>query len=171
VLTAVVSREHVPGRNSPISLAEMRCEKFILVTASGENYLVLRDRWRLLQLRCLGDSIAFDSGAMALLVDELPNVEPEIRLLRRFSAIYRARESNESTTAWSPQSMRLRNALVALDGSLNGATYREIAEHIHGPEMVADAWRGSRRDLKDRMVRLVRRGHHLSAGGYRDLLQ
>ncbi len=149
----------------------MHCEKSILITASGEYYLILRDRWRLLQIRCFGDSIALDPGAMALLVDELPKVELEIRLLRRFAVLNRARGSDGSTTAWSPQSTRLRNTLVALDGSLNGATYREIAELIHGSESVADAWRGSRRDLKDRMVRLVRRGHHLSTGGYRDLLK
>ena len=149
----------------------MRCDKSILVTSSGEYYLVLRDRQRSLQLRCLGESIALDPGAMAILIDELPRVEPKIRLLRRFSLLYRARGPDGSSTAWSPHSMRLRNTLVALDGSLNGVTYREIAELIHGPEAVANAWRGSRRDLKDRMIRLVRRGRHLSDGGYRVLLR
>ena len=65
----------------------------------------------------------------------------------------------------------MRNSLIALDGWINGVSYREIALAIHGPDFVRENWSQGQRALKDRMVRLVRRGRYLMDGGYRDLLR
>lgn len=66
---------------------------------------------------------------------------------------------------------RLRQALLALDGSLAGATYRQIATTIFGEERVSTEWSAASRFLKDRVRRLVAKGHALMNGGYRDLLR
>lgn len=65
---------------------------------------------------------------------------------------------------------RLHQALIALDGSLAGRTYREIAITIYGERRVAEDWQGPSLFLKDRMRRLVAKGTELMNGGYRDLL-
>lgn len=65
---------------------------------------------------------------------------------------------------------RLRHALIALDESLAGKTYRQIAISLFGEQRVAEEWRGVSQFLKDRTRRLVAKGHELMNGGYRDLL-
>ncbi|KRR25248.1 hypothetical protein CQ14_09530 [Bradyrhizobium lablabi] len=65
---------------------------------------------------------------------------------------------------------RLYHALVALDASMAGKTYRQIAIAIFGEKRVAEEWGGASQFLKDRTRRLVAKGHELMGGGYRDLL-
>jgi hypothetical protein len=66
---------------------------------------------------------------------------------------------------------RLHHALIALDESLNGKTYRQIAIAIFGEKKVAEEWQGASQFLKDRTRRLVAKGTELMQGGYRDLLR
>ena len=64
---------------------------------------------------------------------------------------------------------RLVLALRALDGRLERATYRDIAEILFGSgRMPERGWKTH--DLRDRTVRLARLGFSLMKGGYRRLL-
>jgi hypothetical protein len=64
---------------------------------------------------------------------------------------------------------RLALALRALDGRLEKASYRDIAEALFGTgRMPESGWKTY--DLRDRTVRLVRLGHAMMQGGYRRLL-
>jgi hypothetical protein len=65
---------------------------------------------------------------------------------------------------------RLALALRALDARSDGRTYREIAEVLFGGTRVFERqWRTH--DLRNRTIRLVRRGAALVHGGYRALLR
>ncbi|WP_170937232.1 MULTISPECIES: DUF2285 domain-containing protein [Rhodomicrobium] len=70
--------------------------------------------------------------------------------------------------SWSTQTLRLRNALIALDGHAAGASYREIAAIIFGKERVTKDWPDP--SLKDRVRRSLRRGQAYANGGYRVLI-
>jgi hypothetical protein len=61
--------------------------------------------------------------------------------------------------------------LIALDGDLAGASYREIAVKIYGERIVAQSWSSTSRYLKDRIRRLVINGHKLMNGRYLNLLR
>ena len=64
---------------------------------------------------------------------------------------------------------RLTLALRALDGRLETATYRDIAQVLFGASRVPErGWKTH--DTRDRTVRLVRLGLFLMQGGYRRLL-
>ena len=64
---------------------------------------------------------------------------------------------------------RLVLALRALDGRLEKASYRDIAEALFGAgRMPERGWKTY--DLRDRTVRLARLGHAMMQGGYRRLL-
>ena len=64
---------------------------------------------------------------------------------------------------------RLVLALRALDGRLEKASYRDIAEALFGAgRMPERGWKTY--DLRDRTVRLARLGHAMMHGGYRRLL-
>lgn len=60
--------------------------------------------------------------------------------------------------------------LIALDGHLEGRTYREIAEVLLGKDRVGTHWTDETRWMKSRVRRAVERGIALMNGGYRDLL-
>lgn len=65
---------------------------------------------------------------------------------------------------------RLILALRAVDGSLEGHSYREIAQGLFGKHRIPD--RGWKTDhLRSRTIRLVRAGLRLMRGGYRALLR
>jgi hypothetical protein len=64
---------------------------------------------------------------------------------------------------------RLALALRALDGRLENASYREIAEALFGSARIPErGWKTH--DLRDRTVRLARLGFAMMRGGYRRLL-
>ncbi|WP_316172268.1 DUF2285 domain-containing protein [Bradyrhizobium sp. SZCCHNRI3037] len=65
---------------------------------------------------------------------------------------------------------RLAMALRALDGHLEGASYRTIAGVLFGPARIpAGAWKTH--DLRSRTIRLVQLGLRMTRGGYRELLR
>ena len=65
---------------------------------------------------------------------------------------------------------RLKLALRALDGSLDGADYRAIAEGLFGDRVpTGAAFRDN--SLRGQAIRLVRYGVDLMSGGYLDLLR
>lgn len=65
---------------------------------------------------------------------------------------------------------RIDYVLRALDGHLSGASYREIAENLFGPDRVAaEPWKTA--SLRDATIRLVRSSVALMRGGYRKLLR
>ena len=59
--------------------------------------------------------------------------------------------------------------LQALDGTLAGASQREVAEVLYGITTVAERWYDDS-DLRAQVRRLIRRGQTLMAGGYHRLL-
>ncbi|CAN5226103.1 hypothetical protein BH10PSE3_BH10PSE3_07270 [soil metagenome] len=68
------------------------------------------------------------------------------------------------------QRSRLARSLFALDGSLRGQSYRDIAAGLLGDDNLAtDAFKTS--SVRDVTIRLVRRGRSLMAGGYLKLLR
>ncbi|MPZ41506.1 MAG: DUF2285 domain-containing protein [Rhizobiales bacterium] len=87
-----------------------------------------------------------------------------IKLLQRFSEVDDLRKIGRSP--WASDE-RLRHTLTALDGK----SYREIAIMIFGEERVIEDWNGASRFMKDRVRRLVAKGHDLMDGGYRELLR
>ncbi|PBB29681.1 DUF2285 domain-containing protein [Mesorhizobium sp. WSM3882] len=64
----------------------------------------------------------------------------------------------------------LHFVLQALDGSLGGASHREIARALLGQQRVHADWTDPRSHLRDRIRRAVRRGHMLMDRGYQDFL-
>ncbi|WFU37091.1 DUF2285 domain-containing protein [Bradyrhizobium brasilense] len=61
-------------------------------------------------------------------------------------------------------------ALRAMDGWLEGNSYRKIAQGLFGHSSIPDrGWKTH--DLRSRTIRLVQTGLRLMRGGYRDLLR
>jgi hypothetical protein len=66
---------------------------------------------------------------------------------------------------------RLVLTLRALDGRLDGETYRAIAQALFGATRVPTGVGWKTHDLRDRTIRLARAGVTLMQGGYLELLR
>lgn len=72
---------------------------------------------------------------------------------------------------WNVDTIRHRDALIALDLRSVGRTYREIAVAIYGQSAVATGWNDPSSAMKNRVIRSVKRGYRLMNGGYKSLLE
>ncbi|WP_448044339.1 DUF2285 domain-containing protein [Bradyrhizobium liaoningense] len=90
---------------------------------------------------------------------------------RRLWRALNGRPPGEPLHALAPhRRRRFALALRAFDARTDGATYREIAEVIYGPERISERdWRTH--DLRNRTIRLAQTGFALVRGGYRALLR
>ncbi len=70
----------------------------------------------------------------------------------------------------APTALQELHTLQALDGTLAGASLREVAEGVFGTDAVVKGWYADG-GLRSRVRRLVRRGLTLMRGGYRRLAQ
>ena len=70
----------------------------------------------------------------------------------------------------APAALLELNTLQALDGTLAGASLRDVAEGLFGVDAVAADWYADSA-LRARVRRLVHRGDALMRGGYRRLAQ
>ncbi len=105
---------------------------------------------------------------------ELPlDVDFEIRAhaARRLWRALNGRATGPAFHELSPQRrQRLALVLRALDGRVEGNSYREIAEVLFGTRRIPErAWKTH--DLRNRTIRLVQSGFALMRGGYRELLR
>lgn len=93
-----------------------------------------------------------------------------IEALARFWQTLNDRPPSLDTRLTAQRRRRLRKMLQAVDGHLDGATYRQIANTLHGTSRVAaDPWKTS--TLRDSTIGLVKDGRALIKGGYRRLLR
>lgn len=99
--------------------------------------------------------------------DVLHRLTGLLRLYRRLNG----RPAGPVPRTWTITA-RLRQRLVpmvrALDGHLAGASYRQIAEALHGSGAIGDGWKTSSR--RGQTIRLVKDGLATMKGGYRKLL-
>jgi hypothetical protein len=102
-------------------------------------------------------------------IDGFSDLNVQTEMLKRLHRFAEQAPSVASRPAFTIDE-RLHHALIALDESLRGKTYRQIAITIFGEKKVAEEWQGPSQFLKDRTRRLVAKGTELMKGGYRDLL-
>ena len=96
----------------------------------------------------------------------LDRIEAALRLWRMLQG--RPSASNGRLTAQRRQ--RLRRMLQAIDGHIDGASYRDIGKVLYGKSRIAaDVWKTSA--LRDSTIGLVQDGRAMIDGGYRSLLR
>lgn len=149
---------------------ELPGEKFFLVAPGRRDKLVIRATGYAAQLALDGNgapvpqavSFSLKVGADGLARESLRHLEEFGRVCRGLSA-----RRNPPRGA-SPD--KLRDALIALDGELQGVPRRRIAEAIFGADAVKRGWDDGDESYKKRAKRLVEKGLMLMESGYRELL-
>lgn len=97
-------------------------------------------------------------------------LRPHLRALEVFNHLWHRGAVPSRLLSATVNTDRLRFVLRALDGSLAGASYREIAAGLIGADRVRDSWRNDSEHMKNRIRRAVQRGRMLMTKDYRRLL-
>jgi hypothetical protein len=137
--------------------------------ASDGWHAVLRIRGAEYRLWLAGPPAMSMSYAAVLPLD--PDFEVRAHAARRLWRAINGRVPGPAFHELSPQRReRLILAIRALDGRMDGGTYRAIAEVLFGKKRIPErAWKTH--DLRNRTIRLVQSGVALMRGGYRELLR
>lgn len=139
-------------------------------TPDGSRHLLCQYANHFLQVHICG---SWPSGSIHLLTDAVvaPHaLKPRLRALELFNHLWHAGTVPGRFASAAANVDRLRFVLRALDGSLAGASYREIAVVLIGADRVQANWRDDNDHLKSRVRRAVRRGRTLMNKGYLRLL-
>ena len=154
-----------------ISLGRFSCRKALLKTIEGEQYLLLTDKRRVAQVRCIGDDIRIYPFVLKPIIEGFPYVEGRYRLVRNLADLYRNRRFSNSGSGWTVEGLRHRDALATFDRRLEGFSYQQIAVFIYGEDVVYSDWNNPGQTMKNRIIRSVKRGQRMVDGGYKALLK
>jgi hypothetical protein len=137
--------------------------------ASDGWYVLLRIRGIEHRLWLREPPVAEQAYAAELPFDD--DFEIRAHAARRLWRVLNRRSAGPSFHELSPpRRQRLALALRALDGRIEGNSYRTIAEGLFGARRIPErGWKTH--DLRNRTIRLVQTGFDLMRGGYRQLLR
>ena len=151
------------------TLAEFKADRRAVIGVDGMPLVLMKGR---------GVHVAVDIRGLPVLtapfdpvfeLRDLDDVSAQTELLKRLQRFTEPAAKAAQRPPFASDE-RLHHALIALDESLKGKSYRQIAITIFGEKRVAEEWQGPSQFLKDRTRRLVTKGTELMKGGYRDLL-
>jgi hypothetical protein len=157
--------------SSHISLGNFRADRSAVIGADGVPVVSMKGRGFAVGLIAAGWHVLTHPAIVTFELKAFEEFSSRIECLEILRRLSQPSTSTSFGRLPLQATERLHHALLALDGSLHGRPYREIATMIFGARRVAEDWNATSRSLKDRTRRLVTRGHHLMNGGYRDLLR
>ncbi|WP_256378846.1 DUF2285 domain-containing protein [Bradyrhizobium sp. Ai1a-2] len=150
-------------------LSDFKADRCAVVGTDGISRVLLRGRGLHVPLEIRGLQVLTAPFVPVFELRDLGDISNHAELLSRLQRLTEpAPQLGQVLMCTSNE--RLQHALTALDESLMGKTYRQIAITLFGESKVAEDWQGPSQFLKDRVRRLVAKGNELMKGGYRDLL-
>lgn len=154
-----------PGRTCDLRDRMISAFDITHVTDSiGREFLLLRGKGRVVQVRCTGLSLlGMEPVRMNLAISDIGAYERKLKAQKAALATLDDGPENE-IPQWTKRTQILRNGLIALDGLDAGLSRREIAELLHGTDRVAADWNGP--SLRHAMRYLIRKAEALRDGGY-----
>ena len=143
-----------------------------LIDLDGGEHVVLQRSDQAVTLHAQESCLIAAPVAFSLLITGSHELRHAPRVLHRLNELIAPPTTNGASVRTAHQNYdRLRDALIGLDNDLAGMTYRTIAAVLFGERAAAEDWGGGQSTLKQRVRRTIKRGHNLSNGGYRRLLQ
>jgi hypothetical protein len=151
------------------TLAEFKADRRAVIGVDGVPLVLMKGRGVHVAVDIRGLSVLTAPFEPVFELRDLGDVSGQAELLKRLQRFTEPAPKAAQRPPFATDE-RLHHALIALDESLAGKSYREIAITIFGEKRVAEQWYGPSLFLKDRIRRLVAKGTELMKGGYRDLL-
>jgi Uncharacterized conserved protein (DUF2285) len=162
-----IVRSTAASNGNALSLTEMSAGE--IRQASDGWHVILRIRGIEHRLWLREPPVVGSPYAAELALDS--DFEIRAHAARRLWLVLNGRPAGPAFQELSPhRRQRLALALRALDGRIEGNSYRVIAEGLFGANRIPErAWKTH--DLRNRTIRLVQSGFALMRGGYRALLR
>jgi hypothetical protein len=155
-----------------VALAALAPWLTVVADPEGREHAALSDGRRRIRLDIETGCLAGEEAVtLEYLLRGVRSAQPRLLTLRRLLALVRHRRFVRSLFPDDPQGSRLVAMLRVGDALAAGASQREIALELFGPEAVRRDWNGRSDALRSRLRRLVREARAMAAGGYRDLLR
>lgn len=154
---------------TPLTLSNFKVERSAAVGVDNIPLVLMKGPGVYVPVEIHDVAVLTSAFAPVFEIDGFVELNPQIELLKRLNRFTEQAATAANRPAFATDE-RLHHALIALDESLDGKTYRQIAITIFGEKKVAEEWQGPSQFLKDRTRRLVAKGTDLMKGGYRDLL-
>nr|WP_274709279.1 DUF2285 domain-containing protein [Nitratireductor luteus] len=148
----------------------MSCHATILTTSDDHQHVLLRAGGRDLQLCVAGADITEPVRLRVHAIWDAKSTKHRLVALDCLNALHAKGRFPVGLFPADARGNRLRFVLRALDGSLNGASHRDIAIALLGRERIQEDWADPGNHLRDRIRRAVLRGHTLMNSGYLDFL-
>jgi hypothetical protein len=139
--------------------------------AAGRQHVRLSRGTAKIQLAVSGASLLESPYLLTELAIPEDLVRPRLEAIAAFHRLTGRGILAGPPPAGAVASRRLELVLRALDGSLAGASQRQIAIALFGARRVERDWRDGGGHLRDRVRRAIGRGRHLMTAGYRELLR
>jgi Uncharacterized conserved protein (DUF2285)/Family of unknown function (DUF6499) len=139
-----------------------------ILRLEGTEYVVIQRREKSVRLAGTGCSLISGSCDIKFEIAGLIGVTAQldaIKMLARFT-----QEDDENSDTEEKCNPLFLSYLIALDGHLEGKTYRQIAQVIYGEDRVSEVWTSETRFMKDKVRRAVERGIAYMEGEYLTLL-
>ncbi|WP_244672989.1 MULTISPECIES: DUF2285 domain-containing protein [unclassified Mesorhizobium] len=155
---------------APFDLSALRCRATVLLAPDKRQHVLLRDTEYTLQLAVSGADILHPVSLHTEAIWPAMFSKHRLRALECLNALSVGQHLPGRLFPREKRGPRLTFVLRALDGSLAGASHRELAEALVGQRRAHADWRDPRDHLRDRIRRAVSRGRALTNGGYRDFL-
>jgi hypothetical protein len=140
----------------------------ILIDALGRQHVIVRSGAACMHLVISGSAVVIGPVILGADVEERGAIGTVADRLARLERLLSA-QPDIMPPRWTAETLRLRDALIALDGEPAGATLPEIGAVIYGRQRIERDWPG--KGLRQRLRRDQLRGLALCGGGYRRLLR
>jgi hypothetical protein len=150
-----------------LSLSSFQGRKAILADIGKEQVVISGSQQSAHLVICRG-SILVDSCNVTFLHEGLATASKHhqtMQILMRLTS-----ESGATPRRQHRADSKFLDYLIALDGHLEGRSYREIANVLYGAGSVGPYWTDDSRGFKLKVRRAVKRGIALMNGDYRELL-
>lgn len=167
---SVVAEKATSDRAKCFDIDSLPIAPTILEAPDGREHLSLCDGQRRVRLDVKSGSLQQGPVTLHYQLAGLHSVEPRLLTLQRLLAFCRLGRFAIGLDPPEKRAGRWITMLRAYDATHAGASQREIASELFGPDRVRDEWRSSSDSLRLRIQRMVRGGNELVKGGYRGLL-
>ncbi len=137
----------------------------------GHDSVLFSDGTHHLLLEIVEGSVMAGPVRLTYRLSGFRSVDTHTLTIRRLARLFRFGRFPQILFRPEPRAHRWIMALRAYDGTMMGASQREVATVLFGKQTVCDGWSGRSDYLRLRIQRLIRGAERMVSGGYRDLLR
>jgi hypothetical protein len=140
------------------------CDITHVTDTAGREFLLLRGKGCVVQVRCTGLSLlGMEPVRMNLTISDVDAFDRKVKAQKAVLALL-GNGPDVEAPRWTKRTQILRNGLIALDSLEAGLNRREIAEIIYGKSRVDAEWTGP--SMKHAMRYVTLKAEALRDGGY-----